>query len=68
MYSIAPARCSSANETAGMSSAARQALIVAVATAAEERGLDSIWVYDHFHNVPRPAGEAVFESLWSTPK
>ena len=32
---------------------------------AEELGYDSIWVYDHFHNVPRPAHEAVFE-CWTT--
>jgi len=31
------------------------------AVLAEELGYDSIWVYDHFHNVPVPAGEAVFE-------
>lgn len=36
---------------------------VAVDTAlhAEVLGFDSIWVYDHFHNVPKPAHEAVFE-------
>jgi F420-dependent oxidoreductase-like protein len=32
---------------------------------AEELGYDSIWLYDHFHNVPRPAHEAVFE-CWTT--
>ncbi len=32
---------------------------------AERLGYDSIWVYDHFHNVPRPAHEAVFE-CWTT--
>jgi F420-dependent oxidoreductase-like protein len=32
---------------------------------AESLGYDSIWVYDHFHNVPRPAHEAVFE-CWTT--
>jgi len=32
-----------------------------VAVLAEQLGLDSIWVYDHFHNVPTPAHEAVFE-------
>lgn len=31
----------------------------------ERLGYDSLWVYDHFHNVPRPAGEAVFE-CWTT--
>lgn len=32
---------------------------------AEELGYDSIWVYDHFHNVPVPTHEAVFE-CWTT--
>lgn len=36
-----------------------------VALTLEEVGYDSIWVYDHFHNVPRPSGEAVFE-CWTT--
>lgn len=36
-----------------------------VALMAERSGYDSIWVYDHFHNVPRPAHEAVFE-CWTT--
>ena len=31
------------------------------AVLAEQLGYDSIWVYDHFHNVPVPAQEAVFE-------
>jgi F420-dependent oxidoreductase-like protein len=31
----------------------------------EDLGYDSLWVYDHFHNVPRPAHEAVFE-CWTT--
>ncbi len=34
---------------------------VEVAQLAEKLGYDSIWVYDHFHNVPRPAHETVFE-------
>ena len=34
---------------------------VDIALRAEKLGFDSIWVYDHFHNVPRPAHEAVFE-------
>ena len=33
-----------------------------IAVLAEELGYDSIWVYDHFHNVPVPAHEAVFEA------
>ena len=31
------------------------------ARAIEAAGYDSIWVYDHFHNVPKPSHEAVFE-------
>jgi F420-dependent oxidoreductase-like protein len=38
---------------------------VDIAIRAEELGYDSLWVYDHFHNVPRPAHEAVFE-CWTT--
>lgn len=38
---------------------------VDIAVLAEELGYDSIWVYDHFHNVPRPSHEAVFE-CWTT--
>jgi F420-dependent oxidoreductase-like protein len=38
---------------------------VDVALKAEKLGFHSIWVYDHFHNVPRPAHEAVFE-CWTT--
>ncbi|MFM2072102.1 MAG: hypothetical protein RLZZ623_2365 [Actinomycetota bacterium] len=38
---------------------------VEIAVRAEALGYDSIWVYDHFHNVPRPAHEAVFE-CWTT--
>ena len=38
---------------------------VEIAVLAEELGFDSLWVYDHFHNVPRPAHEAVFE-CWTT--
>ena len=38
---------------------------VEVATLAEDLGYDSLWVYDHFHNVPLPAHEAMFEA-WTT--
>jgi F420-dependent oxidoreductase-like protein len=38
---------------------------VEIATLAEELGFDSVWVYDHFHNVPVAAHEAVFE-CWTT--
>ena len=44
---------------------AKWAKAVEIATLAEESGLDSLWVYDHFHNVPRPAHETMFE-CWTT--
>jgi len=44
---------------------AKWAKVVEMAVLAEELGFDSLWVYDHFHNVPKPAHEAVFE-CWTT--
>ncbi|NBU06904.1 MAG: LLM class flavin-dependent oxidoreductase [Acidimicrobiia bacterium] len=44
---------------------AKWAKAVDIAVRAEHLGFDSIWVYDHFHNVPKPAHEAVFE-CWTT--
>jgi F420-dependent oxidoreductase-like protein len=44
----------------GDSSAQWQAALD-VALRAESLGFDSLWVYDHFHNVPRPSHETVFE-------
>jgi F420-dependent oxidoreductase-like protein len=44
---------------------AKWARSVEIGTLAEELGYDSLWWYDHFHNVPRPAHEAVFE-CWTT--
>jgi F420-dependent oxidoreductase-like protein len=44
---------------------AKWAKSVEIAELAESLGYDSLWVYDHFHNVPRPAHEAVFE-CWTT--
>ena len=38
---------------------------VEVSVLAEELGYDSLWTYDHFHNVPVPAHEAMFE-CWTT--
>ena len=53
-------------ELAGIDgAAAKWARAVEVAQLAERLGYDSLWVYDHFHNVPRPAHEAVFE-CWTT--
>ena len=34
---------------------------VEIAVLAEELGYDSVWVYDHMHNVPVPAHETMFE-------
>ena len=45
--------------------AAKWSTAVAIAQRAEELGYDSLWVYDHVHNVPQPAQEAVFE-CWTT--
>jgi F420-dependent oxidoreductase-like protein len=45
--------------------AAQWAKTKEIALLAEAKGYDSIWVYDHFHNVPKPAHEAVFE-CWTT--
>jgi F420-dependent oxidoreductase-like protein len=44
---------------------AKWAKAVEIATLAERVGYDSVWVYDHVHNVPTPAHEAVFE-CWTT--
>jgi len=49
-------------ELAGITGAeAKWAKAVETAVLAEELGYDSVWVYDHFHNVPVPSHEAVFE-------
>ena len=45
--------------------AAKWQKAVDVAVRAEQLGYDSLWVYDHFHNVPKAAHEAVFE-CWTT--
>ncbi len=45
--------------------AAQWQAAVDIAVRAEALGFDSIWVYDHVHNVPKPAHEAVFE-CWTT--
>jgi F420-dependent oxidoreductase-like protein len=38
---------------------------VAVARDAERLGAESIWMFDHFHTVPRPTDEITFESFTS---
>src|SRR5260370_42239048 len=38
---------------------------VAVAQQAEHLGFESIWLFDHFHTVPKPTDELTFESFTS---
>ena len=38
---------------------------VTVAQDAERLGVESIWMFDHFHTVPRPTDEITFESFTS---
>ena len=38
---------------------------VAVARQADRLGFESIWIFDHFHTVPRPSEEITFESFTS---
>jgi alkanesulfonate monooxygenase SsuD/methylene tetrahydromethanopterin reductase-like flavin-dependent oxidoreductase (luciferase family) len=53
-------------ELVGLDGAAAQwDKTVEIAELADALGYDSIWVYDHFHNVPRPVHETVFE-CWTT--
>jgi F420-dependent oxidoreductase-like protein len=37
----------------------------AVAKQAEQLGFESIWLFDHFHTIPRPTDEITFESFTS---
>jgi F420-dependent oxidoreductase-like protein len=52
-------------EYRGWQSQAAWARTVSVAQAADRLGFDSIWMYDHFHTVPAPADEIVFEPFMS---
>lgn len=53
-------------ELAGVGDARAQwEVTLSTALAAERLGLDSVWVYDHVHNVPVPSNESVFE-CWTT--
>jgi F420-dependent oxidoreductase-like protein len=38
---------------------------VAVAQQAERLGFESVWLFDHFHTVPKPIDELTFESFTS---
>ena len=50
-------------EFAGMDPAAAWARTVEIARQAEALGFESIWLFDHFHTVPRPEEEITFESF-----
>jgi F420-dependent oxidoreductase-like protein len=53
-------------ELAGVGDATAQwQRAVELAELAEQVGYDSVWVYDHVHNVPVPSQESVFE-CWTT--
>jgi F420-dependent oxidoreductase-like protein len=46
----------------GVAPADQWAVMSSVADRAESGGWDSVWVYDHFHTVPMPTGEATHEA------
>ena len=50
-------------EYAGWEPERAWARTVAVAQQAERLGAESIWLFDHFHTVPRPIDELTFESF-----
>jgi F420-dependent oxidoreductase-like protein len=50
-------------EYAGLDPGAAWARTVAVARQAEALGFESVWLFDHFHTVPRPEEEITFESF-----
>ena len=52
-------------DLAGIEPAKHWAVMRDLAAYADGSEWDSLWVYDHFHNVPRPAHETVFE-CWTT--
>jgi F420-dependent oxidoreductase-like protein len=53
------------HEYDGWEPEAAWARTVAVAQQADRLGFESIWLYDHFHTVPRPTDELTFESFTS---
>ncbi len=53
------------HEYDGWEAAPAWARTVAVAQQADRLGFESIWLYDHFHTVPRPTDELTFESFTS---
>jgi len=49
----------------GWDPATAWARTVSVAQQAERLGFESIWLFDHFHTVPKPTDELTFESFTS---
>jgi F420-dependent oxidoreductase-like protein len=49
-------------DLAGIEPSAQWATMLDVARAAENGPFESVWVYDHFHTVPVPTGEATHEA------
>jgi F420-dependent oxidoreductase-like protein len=47
----------------GWEAAAAWARTVELAEQAEDLGFESLWVFDHFHTVPKPTNEITFESF-----
>ena len=47
----------------GWSPADAWARTIELARQAEELGFEALWVFDHFHTVPRPSEEITFESF-----
>jgi F420-dependent oxidoreductase-like protein len=47
----------------GWDPSAAWARSVALAKQADDLGIESIWVFDHFHTVPHPTDEITFESF-----
>jgi F420-dependent oxidoreductase-like protein len=47
----------------GWDAATAWARSIEVARQAERLGFESLWVYDHFHTIPRPTDEITFESF-----
>src|SRR5450759_1575139 len=52
-------------EYAGWETLAAWRRTVQVAQQAEALGFESVWLFDHFHTVPRPTDEITFESFTS---
>ena len=53
------------NEYAGWTAERAWARTRALAREADRLGFESIWLFDHFHTVPRPTDEITFESFTS---